>query len=86
MTTPTALESQVTELEQKVKTLFDRSEDNENRSRRDNIRIIGLKEGTEGQASEFFETWLPDILGLEIKRATVKIDRVHRTLGLPKGY
>ena len=41
----TSLESRVTELERKVKTLTDRVEDSENRSRRENIRVVGLKEG-----------------------------------------
>lgn len=80
-----SLENKLTELEKKVKTLTDRADDSENRSRRDNIRIMGLKEGTEGnQAVRFFETWLPDILGLETKRGSIKIDRAHRALGPPK--
>lgn len=81
----TSLENRVAELEQKVKSLTDRTEDHENRSHRENIRVIGLKEGAEGrQAIKFFETWLPDTLGLETKRGTVKIDRAHRALGPPK--
>ncbi|KAF3856891.1 hypothetical protein F7725_017614 [Dissostichus mawsoni] len=39
-----SLECTVTELVQKVKILTERAEDSENRSRRDNIRVIGLKE------------------------------------------
>uniref|UniRef100_A0A672ZD18 L1 transposable element RRM domain-containing protein n=1 Tax=Sphaeramia orbicularis TaxID=375764 RepID=A0A672ZD18_9TELE len=68
-----------------VKILTDRAEDSENRSHRDNIRIIGLKEGAEeNQAIKFFGNWLPDTLGLETKRGSIKIDWVHRALGLPK--
>lgn len=80
-----SLQNKLAELEKKVKILTDRAEDSENRSRRDNIRIMGLKEGTEGnQAVRFFETWLPDTLGLETKRGFIKIDRAHRALGPPK--
>lgn len=76
------LESKVADLQQKMKSLTDRAEDIGNRSRRDNIRIIGLKEGTEGKhAVKFFEMWLHDTLGLETKRGSIKIDRAHRTLG-----
>ncbi|CAM4683952.1 unnamed protein product [Leuciscus chuanchicus] len=58
----TTLENKLTELEQRVKILTDRAEDSENRSRRDNIRILGLKEGTEGnQAVRFFGSWLPEV-------------------------
>ncbi|KAK1901889.1 LINE-1 retrotransposable element ORF1 protein [Dissostichus eleginoides] len=83
-----SLECTVTELVQKVKILTERAEDSENRSRRDNIRVTGLKEGAEGrQAIKFFETWLPNTLGLETKRGVIKIDRAHRAhraLGPPK--
>uniref|UniRef100_A0A3B4UI21 L1 transposable element RRM domain-containing protein n=1 Tax=Seriola dumerili TaxID=41447 RepID=A0A3B4UI21_SERDU len=80
-----SLENKLAELEKKVKILTNRAEDSENRSRRDNIRIMGLKEGAEGnQAVRFFETWLPGTLGLETKRSSIKIDRAHRALGPPK--
>uniref|UniRef100_A0A3P9IJZ9 Reverse transcriptase domain-containing protein n=1 Tax=Oryzias latipes TaxID=8090 RepID=A0A3P9IJZ9_ORYLA len=81
----TSLENQVSELQQKVKTLTERCDDGENRSRRENIRIIGLKEGSEGQSSvTFFESWLPEVLGMETKRGVMKLDRAHRALGPPK--
>uniref|UniRef100_A0A3P9KDT4 Reverse transcriptase domain-containing protein n=1 Tax=Oryzias latipes TaxID=8090 RepID=A0A3P9KDT4_ORYLA len=81
----TSLENQVSELQQKVKTLTERCDDGENRSRRENIRIIGLKEGSEGQSSvTFFESWLPEVLGMETKRGVIKLDRAHRALGPPK--
>lgn len=54
----------------------------ENRARRDNIRVVGLKEGAEGvQPVAFFERWLPEILKLDTKRGVIKIDRAHRGLG-----
>uniref|UniRef100_A0A3B3III1 L1 transposable element RRM domain-containing protein n=1 Tax=Oryzias latipes TaxID=8090 RepID=A0A3B3III1_ORYLA len=81
----TSLENQVSELQQKVKTLTERCDDGENRSRRENIRIIGLKEGSEGQSSvTFFESWLPEVLGMETKRRVIKLDRAHRAFGPPK--
>lgn len=79
------LENKLAELEQRVRILTDRAEDGENRSRRDNIRIVRLKEGAEGnQAVKFFGTWLPDTLGLDTKRGSIKIDRAHRASGPPK--
>ena len=64
----TTLENELAKLEW-VMILTERAEDGENRSRRDNIQIICLKEGAEGnQAVTFFGTWLPDILGLDTKR------------------
>lgn len=42
----------------------------EARSRRYNIRIFGVKEGSEGRNPlSFFETWLPKILNLETKKS-----------------
>lgn len=77
-----SLENKVALLEKKVQSLSDRAEDIENRCRRDNIRIIGLKEGIEGkQVVRFFASWLHDTLGLETKRGSIKIDRAHRALG-----
>lgn len=45
----TSLSNKTSALEKEVKTLSQQAEDSENCSRRENIRIIGLKEGTEGQ-------------------------------------
>ena len=44
-----SLENRVAELEQKVKFLPDRTEDSENRSRGENIRVTSLKDGTVGR-------------------------------------
>lgn len=76
------LHNKVAALEKTVQSLFERAEDAENRSRRDNIRIVGLKEGAEGrQPVHFFQTWLPKLLDIETKHGAVKIDRAHRSLG-----
>lgn len=57
-----------------------RLEDQENRSRRNNIKIVNLPERTEGDnAKEFFETWIPKILNLKMKNDRIKMDRCHRS-------
>lgn len=82
------LEGRLAEAEKKIKVLAANMEDMENRSRRDNIRVLNLKEGTEGKRPvQFFETWLPTVLGLEASSGAknrIKIDRAHRSLG-PRG-
>ncbi|KAI3367054.1 hypothetical protein L3Q82_009687, partial [Scortum barcoo] len=75
-------ENKLREVEKKLQTLTEKADDMENRLRRDNIRVIGLKEGAEGeQPVAFFERWLPKILNLDAKRGIIKIDRAHRGLG-----
>lgn len=86
--TVAGLELRVAEAEKKIKIMADSMDDMENRSRRDNIRILNLEEGTEGKRPiQFFESWLPTVLGLEGSPGTksrIKIDRAHRSLG-PRG-
>lgn len=49
----------------------------ENQSRRQNVRIVGLKEGMEGKHPvAFFEKWIPEVLDLQ--GDAVKIERAHR--------
>lgn len=49
------------------------------------VRIIGLKESTEGKnPSAFFEKWIPEVLNLNMQRERLKIERVHRA-GPPVG-
>lgn len=56
-----------------------RLEDQENRSRRNNIKVINLPEHTEGQnARDFFESWLPKVLKLTVKNDRLKLDMCHR--------
>lgn len=86
--TVVGLEARLAEAEKKFKTMTDSVDDMENRSRRDNIRILNLEEGTEGKRPiQFFESWLPTVLSLEASPGTksrIKIDRAHRSLG-PRG-
>lgn len=74
----TELEAAVSKLTAKVKHLDDRCEDLEGRSRRNNIRLVGLPEGSEGpRPTEFIAKLLKDLLGLDERPM---LDRAHRTL------
>ncbi|KAK7929596.1 hypothetical protein WMY93_005991 [Mugilogobius chulae] len=55
--------------------------DLENRSRRQNIRILGLAESTErGRPTDFFSQFLQEIFGKDTLPSPPEIDRAHRTL------
>lgn len=61
--------------------MSDHSDDLENRGRRNNIRIVGLTEGVEGDnPTQFFESWLPKILNIQTKTGRIKLERAHRSL------
>lgn len=73
--------SRIDELEKQVAALTEDLDMAENYSRRLNIRVVGLPEGTEtGQPVEFFETWLPSVLKMTTKGERVKLERAHRSL------
>ena len=56
-------------------------DDQENRSRRQNIRVVGLPEGEEGpNPTAFMGSFLKDVLGAEIFPNVPVIDRAHLTL------
>uniref|UniRef100_A0AAV2JXV0 Transposase n=1 Tax=Knipowitschia caucasica TaxID=637954 RepID=A0AAV2JXV0_KNICA len=60
--------------------------DLENRSRRQNIRILGLTESTEGaRPTNFFPLWLQEVFGKDILPSPPEIDRAHRTLNAKPG-
>ncbi|KAK1892080.1 LINE-1 type transposase domain containing protein 1 [Dissostichus eleginoides] len=75
----TCMTSDVTAMKKELATLRDRCEDLEARSRRCNIRIIGVKEGREHgkHPSQFVADMLKVSLGLD-KPPT--LDRAHRAL------
>ncbi|KAE8296873.1 hypothetical protein D5F01_LYC05643 [Larimichthys crocea] len=74
----TDLQRQVTRLTSEVGKLTEKCEDLEGRSRRHNIRIVGVPEGVEGSTTrDFVADLLKDVLSLDEKPL---IDRVHRTL------
>lgn len=78
----TPLKKKVAELAKANAQLSDKIMDIENRTRRDNIRLLNLKESTEGDDPiSFFEKFIPTLLKLPV--ANIAIDRAHRGLGVP---
>lgn len=74
----TTLQRQVTRLSSEVEKLTEKCEDLEGRSRRHNIRVIGVPEGSEGpRPRDFIAGLLQEVLSLDEKPL---IDRAHRTL------
>lgn len=66
-------------VESALKKAMEKLENYENQSRRQNVRIIGLKEGTEGKNPlVFFEKWIPEALNMDMKGERLKIERAHR--------
>ena len=75
-----AMETSVTKLQQENKKLRAKLSDLEGRSRRNNIRIIGVPEGEErGRPTEFVSNLIPKLLGDDNFTKPVVIDRAHRT-------
>lgn len=73
-----ALQRQVTRLSSEVEKLTEKCEDLEGRSRRHNIWVIGVPEGTEGlRPRDFIAGLLQEVLSLDEKPL---IDRAHWTL------
>ena len=59
-----------------VGQIWDKLEDMENRSRRNNVRFLGFPEGKEGgDMVKFLEELLPNLLNMEGRR---EIERAHR--------
>ena len=51
----------------------------EMRSRLNNLRLVGLPEGSEGpDVCKFLEGWLPDALDLDPLRSPLELERAHR--------
>ena len=72
------LEATVSMLTKRAAGLEDKYEDLEARSRRNNIRLLGVPEGVEGpRPTDFIAQLLRDLLGLN---ETPLLDRAHRTL------
>lgn len=69
----------------RIAYLETKTEDLENRSRRNNLRIFGIREGAEGNQTllDFMQNMLPRWLGLDTDR-TFTLERAHRTLAPPK--
>lgn len=78
----TPLKRKVAELARANTELMAKITDIESRTRRDNIRILNLRESTEGSDPvAYFEKFLPKLLQLPV--ADIQIDRAHRGFGVP---
>lgn len=68
----------------RIEDLWSRVEDLENRSRRNNVRLLGLKEGIEGDnLIECVGKILSEGLGINIDDKEFEIERAHRSPGSP---
>ncbi len=68
----------VTDLQNQLEQLTEKMTDIEDRSRRNNVRLVGLPEGAEGSDAAGFlranlSKWIPSLKGRDIE-----IDRAHR--------
>lgn len=69
-------------MERELKTAVDHAEDLEGRSRRNNVRLVGLREGVEtGRMEEFLEDLLPTILDHPTFSSHFVVERAHRVPG-----
>lgn len=76
-----SLEATLTDLQKTNKVLRAKVSDLEGRSRRNNIKIIGIPEGEEkGRPTEFVAALIPKLLGETHFQGPLVIDRAHRTL------
>ncbi|KAJ1218572.1 hypothetical protein NDU88_006150 [Pleurodeles waltl] len=84
----TALQTEVHQLKQQMTrmttpttALEERAEDEEGRSRRNDIRLLGFPEGTEGQSTELLlYPWVPEELKLEGSPQYLLIEQAHQAL------
>lgn len=76
------VEKAVSELQAVNATLVDHIDDLENRSRRANLRIINVPEGSEpnGDMVTFVSTLLKDMMGNQVFATLPELDRAHRAL------
>lgn len=74
----TTLQQKAKRLEETIEMLSNKVQDQEDRARRSNVRLVGLPENTEGtDMCAFLEEWLPKTLGDTLTPAPV-IERAHR--------
>uniref|UniRef100_H2ZVD0 L1 transposable element RRM domain-containing protein n=1 Tax=Latimeria chalumnae TaxID=7897 RepID=H2ZVD0_LATCH len=74
-------DTQAQHLQSQLSAVVSRIDDLENRSRRNNVRILGFPEGVEGNnLCTFLIKILPDLLGLD-PSDPLEIERAHRSLG-----
>lgn len=77
----TNMETKLKEMEKEILKLRGQSEDLEGRSRRNNICVVGVREGAETgkKPSDFIAGLLKEKLGLAV---IPKLDRAHRALSV----
>ncbi|KAK7944569.1 hypothetical protein WMY93_000297 [Mugilogobius chulae] len=76
--TVTSLHSTVAQLQKEVGELRNKCDDLEGRSRRNNLRLVGVEEGVErGHPTKFISELLKEILKLDVAPL---LDRAHRSL------
>lgn len=74
-----SLSKATVEAAQHIKALLAKVDDLENRSRRSNVRIVGVPEKEEGRDPvAFFEAWLMEVMGKNILSPFFAIERAHR--------
>lgn len=76
-------EKRIKELEKQNKFLLDRVDDLENRSRRNNLRILNVPEDSEkGQSPiQFVSQMLMEVMGEGVLDKPPELERAHRSLG-----
>ena len=75
------LEAKVTSMAENNAKLKAKLTDLEGRSRRCNVRLIGVPEAVEGSwPTSFFSSFLVDVLGKDVLPSPPELDRAHRTL------
>lgn len=80
-----SLEKLCTLLEAECEKLKEKTCDLESRSRRQNIRIVGVREGAEkGKPTEFVTNLLTQVLDAGNFDRPIQIDRAHRSLQPPR--
>lgn len=76
----TTLENKCEALTKHANQLQNKLLDLEARSRRHNIKIVGIEEGAEkGNPTDFVSKLIPELVGKEHFSQPVKVDRAHRT-------
>lgn len=76
-----ALEAKCDDLAKLVNQLQPKLLDLEARSQRLNIKIVGIKEGSEeGRPTEFISNPIPELLGKQHFPHPLKVDHAHRSL------
>ncbi|XP_059844691.1 uncharacterized protein LOC132404530 [Hypanus sabinus] len=63
------------------KRMMEKMDALENSSRQNNIKIVGLMEGTEGENPiKCFQEWIPEILEMKEGSQVIEIERAHKAL------